>query len=77
MKKLVQTNRKKTDFLVTHLYSIAIYQLLAYIYETPVISGDNVDLFASTSDIMKLFEQEIRLAGIVFCINVYLKNVFL
>ena len=75
MKKLVQINRKKTDFLITHWYSIAIYQLFAYIYETPVISGDNIDLFASTSDVIKLFEQEIRFAGIVFYRNINLQTV--
>ena len=75
MKKLVQTNRKKTDFLITHLYSIAIYQLIAYLYIPPVIYADSIDLFASTSDVKKLFEQEIRFAGIVFYININLQTV--
>ena len=75
MKKLVQTNRKKTDFLITHLYSIAIYQLIAYLYIPSVIYADSIDLFASTSDVAKLFEQEIRFAGIVFYIDMNLQTV--
>ena len=72
MKKLVQTNRKNTDLLITHLYGIAIYKLIAYLYIPPVIYADGIDLFASTSDVTKLFEQEIRFAGIVFYININL-----